>query len=74
MTDKQDEPMPAVHGISGFCSAAQPCEEACMRTMLHFRNHDGGYFHSHPLHGTVSLITTLVMAILVVLLLVMSAK
>ncbi|MGA7379638.1 MAG: hypothetical protein WBX03_02195 [Terriglobales bacterium] len=45
-----------------------------MRTMLHFRTHDGGYFHSHPLHGTVSLITTLVMAMLVVLLLVMSAK
>jgi len=42
--------------------------------MLHFRTHDGRYFHGHPLHGTVSLITTLVMAMLVVLLLVMSAK
>ena len=35
---------------------------------------NGPYFHSHPLPGTFSLITTLVMAMLIVLLLVMSAK
>lgn len=45
-----------------------------MRTLLHFRTHDEPYFHSHPLHGTFSLITSLVMAMLIVLLLVMSAK
>ena len=45
-----------------------------MRTLLHFRTHDGRYFHSHALHSTFSLITVLVMAMLVVLLLVMSAK
>jgi hypothetical protein len=45
-----------------------------MRALLHFRTHNGRDFHSHPLHGTFSLITTLVMAMLIVLLLVMSAK
>ncbi|HXY11304.1 MAG TPA: hypothetical protein VEI52_25955 [Terriglobales bacterium] len=45
-----------------------------MRPLLHFRTHDERYFHSHPMHGTFSLITTLVMAMLIVLLLVMSAK
>ena len=45
-----------------------------MRALLHFRTHNGRYFHSQPLHGTFSLITTLVMAMLIVLLLVMSAK
>lgn len=49
-------------------------KEASMRTLLHFRTHDGGYFHAHPLHGTFSLITTLVLAMLVVLLLVMTAR
>jgi hypothetical protein len=45
-----------------------------MRALLHFRTHDRRYFNNHPLHGTFSLITTLVMAMLIVLLLVMSAK
>jgi hypothetical protein len=45
-----------------------------MRALLNFRIHNGRYFHSHPLHGAFSLITTLVMAMLIVLLLVMSAK
>ncbi|MGO9124510.1 MAG: hypothetical protein ACLP6G_06430 [Terriglobales bacterium] len=46
-----------------------------MRTLPHFRTHDGRYFHSHALHGMFSLITTLVMAMLIVLLLlVVSAK
>lgn len=56
-----------------FCRSTTS-EEASMRTLLHFRTHDGRYFHSHRLHGTFSLITTLVMAMLIVLLLVMSAK
>jgi len=45
-----------------------------MRNFLHFKTHDGGYFHAHPLHGTFSLITTLALAILIVLTLVMTAK
>jgi hypothetical protein len=56
-----------------FCRSATS-EEASMRALLHFRTHSGRYFHSHPLHGTFSLITTLVMAMLMVLLLAMSAK
>ena len=43
-----------------------------MRTLLHFRTHDGRYFHSRRLHGAFSLITTL--AMLIALSLVMSAK
>ncbi|HXX28193.1 MAG TPA: hypothetical protein VEI99_06985 [Terriglobales bacterium] len=45
-----------------------------MKPLLHFRIHNERYFHSHPLHGTFSLITTFVMAMLIVLLLVMSAR
>jgi hypothetical protein len=45
-----------------------------MKALLHFKTHDERFFHSHPLHGTFSLITTLVMAMLIVLLLVMSAR
>ena len=45
-----------------------------MKALLYFRSHDESDFHSHPLHGTFSLITTLVMAMLIVLSLVMSAK
>ena len=45
-----------------------------MKALLHFKTHEEGYFHSHPLHGAFSLITTLVMAMLIVLLLVMSAR
>jgi hypothetical protein len=56
-----------------FCRSATS-EEASMRTLLHFRTHDGRYFHSHRLHGTFSLITTLVIAMLIVMLFVMSAK
>jgi hypothetical protein len=36
--------------------------------------HDERYFQNHPLHSTFSLITTLMMALLMVLLFVMSAK
>ena len=40
-----------------------------MRALLHFRTHPMDAT-SHPSHGTFSLITTLVMAMLIVLLLV----
>lgn len=45
-----------------------------MRTLLHFRTHDGGYFHSHPFHSVFSLIASLVLSVLIVLLLVSSAR
>jgi len=45
-----------------------------MKALLHFRTQEERSFHSHPLHGAFSLITTVVMAMLIVLLLVMSAK
>ena len=45
-----------------------------MKALLHLKTHNERYFHNHPLHGTFSLITTLVMAMLIVLLLVMSAR
>jgi hypothetical protein len=55
-----------------FGRSTTTSEEASMRALLHFRTHSGRYFH--PSHGTFSLITTLVMAMLIVLLFVMSAK
>lgn len=45
-----------------------------MRTLLHFRTHDGGYFHTHAYHSVFSLIASLVLSVLIVLLLVTSAK
>jgi hypothetical protein len=45
--------------------------EGFHESLVTFQNTPNGrYFHSHPLHGTFSLITTLVMAMLIVLLLV----
>jgi hypothetical protein len=41
---------------------------------LHFRTHDGGYFHSHPLQSTFSLIASCVLAVLIVLLFVATAR
>ncbi|HYA24776.1 MAG TPA: hypothetical protein VEF05_11490 [Terriglobales bacterium] len=45
-----------------------------MRALLHFRTHDGGYFHSHPLHSVFSLIASLILSALIVLVLVSSAR
>jgi hypothetical protein len=45
-----------------------------MRTLLHFRTHDSGYFHSHPLHSVFSLIASLILSALIVLVLVSSAR
>jgi len=41
---------------------------------LHFHTHDGGYFHSHPLHPAFSLIASCVLAMLIVLLFVATAR
>jgi len=45
-----------------------------MTALLHFKTHDERYFHTHPLQGTFSLLTTMVLALFMVLLLVMSAR
>ncbi len=44
-----------------------------MRTLLHFA-HDERRFHLHPLQGTFSLVMSFFLAVLVVLVLVLSAK
>lgn len=49
-------------------------EEDAMTALLHFKTHDQRYFHTHPLQGTFSLMTTMVLALFMVLLLVMSAR
>lgn len=45
-----------------------------MRTLLHFRIHDHEYFHSHPFHSVFSLIATFALSVLIVLVLVSSAR
>jgi len=45
-----------------------------MRALLHFRTHDEGYFHSHAFHPVFSVIASFVLSVLIVLVLVSSAK
>jgi hypothetical protein len=45
-----------------------------MRTFLHVRSPRDPYFQVHPLHGSFSVITTMLLAGLVVLMLVMTAR
>ena len=49
-------------------------QEAAMHTPMHWRTERGRYFQAHPLHATFSLITSMLLAGLVVLVLVLSAK
>jgi hypothetical protein len=49
-------------------------EEALMKTLTYFRKHEDGYFHLHPQQAIFSLVASLVLAVLVVLILVSSAK
>lgn len=42
--------------------------------LLHFRTHDGGYWHSHPGQGIFALIAGILLALLVVLTLVPTAR
>jgi hypothetical protein len=60
-----------VFNLSSKISASK---EGGMRTLLHFRTHDSGYFHSHPLHSVFSLIASLALSVLIVLVLVSSAR
>jgi hypothetical protein len=45
-----------------------------MHTPVHWRTERGRYFQAHPLHATFSLIASMLLAGLVVLVLVLSAK
>jgi hypothetical protein len=49
-------------------------KEDGMKTLLHFRTHDYEYFHSHPFHWVFSLITSFALSVLIVLVLVSSAR
>ena len=49
-------------------------EEAAMRTPMHWRTERGRYFHAHPSQATFSLIASMLLAGLVVLALVLSAR
>lgn len=54
-----------------------PCPQGrrlALKTLLHFRTHEGGYFHTHPFHAMFSLLASFVLALLIVLLLVASAR
>jgi hypothetical protein len=45
-----------------------------MKTLLHSKRHGDSYFHLHALHGAFLLITSFVLAVLIVLTLVSSAR
>ena len=49
-------------------------EEAAMWTPMHWRTERGHYIQAHPLQATFSLIASMLLAALVVLALVLSAK
>jgi hypothetical protein len=45
-----------------------------MRTPIHLKRHGDSYFHLHPLHAVFALIASFVLAVLIVLTLVPSAR
>jgi hypothetical protein len=45
-----------------------------MKTMIHLKGHGNRGFHLHPQHEVFSLLASFVLAVLVVLILVMSAR
>ena len=45
-----------------------------MKTLLHFKGHGDSYLHLHPQHAIFSVVATLMLAVLVVLILVSSAR
>ncbi len=45
-----------------------------MKTLMHFKGHGDSYFHLHPQHALFSLVASLVLAVLVVFILVSSAR
>jgi hypothetical protein len=45
-----------------------------MKTLTHFRTHDDRYFHWHPLHAMFALMASAMLAVLMLLILVVSAS
>jgi hypothetical protein len=45
-----------------------------MKTSTHFKGHGDSYFHVHPLHTVFSLVASFVLAVLIMLVLVSSAR
>jgi hypothetical protein len=45
-----------------------------MKTLIHLKRHGDGYFHVHPLHAMFALVGSFVLAVLIVLVLVSSAR
>ena len=45
-----------------------------MKTPIHLKRHGDSYFHLHPLHAVFSLIASFVLAAVIVLMLVRSAR
>jgi hypothetical protein len=45
-----------------------------MRTLEHFRRSGDSHFHAHPFHPLFSLVASFVLAVLVVLILTVTAK
>ena len=61
--------------MAGACKgSAAVGEGAFMRTPMHLKRHGDSYFHLHPLHAVFSLIASFVLAVLIVLTLVPSAR
>jgi len=45
-----------------------------MKTPIHLKRHGDNYFHLHPSHAMFSLVASFVLAVLIVLVLVSSAR
>lgn len=45
-----------------------------MKTLIHLNRHEDSYFHLHPLNAMFSLMASFVVAVLIVLMLVSSAR
>ena len=52
----------------------RPGEEAFMNTLIHVKGHGNCNFHLHPQHALFSLVASIVLAVLMVLILVSSAR
>ena len=60
--------------MGGLKGSAAVGDRAFMKTPIHFKRHGDSYFHLHPLHAVFSLIASFVLAVLIVLMLVRSAR
>jgi hypothetical protein len=45
-----------------------------MKALIHLKRHGDGYFHVHPLHTIFSLVSGFVLTVLIMLVLVSSAR